>query len=404
MIIDDIFKYSMSNLWNRKLRSFLSILSILIGIASIYALVSFGQGLEKYIDDFAQQQGTDKIIMQPGGFTPPGTTNNPFTESEVDFVRKISGVNEATGWKATTSKVKYKDYPDKYLLTFGFATDSKEQKLVEEIATVEVEEGRNLKKGDTLKVLLGHNHKIDDKIYPKGLKVGDKIEVNDRIVEVIGFYEEVGNPQDDSQLYFSFDGFDERFDVEGFEYVAVRSAVGEDPSIVADKIKEKLREHRGLPKGQEDFTVQTFEDAIAAFTSVILILNAVLVLIALISVVVAAVNIANTMYASILERTREIGVMKAIGAKNRFILFIFMFESGMLGLIGGGFGVLLGYLIAKLGQFAAAAGGLTFLAPYFPLWLTIDCLIFAFLVGALSGLFPSLQASKLKPVDALRYE
>ena len=99
---------------------------------------------------------------------------------------------------------------------------------------------------------------------------------------------------------------------------------------MADKIKERFREHRNQKKGEEDFTIQTFEQAIETFTSVILIINGVLVLIALISIVVAAVNIANTMYTSILERTQEIGIMKSIGARNRFILFVFIIEAGLL--------------------------------------------------------------------------
>jgi putative ABC transport system permease protein len=153
-----------------------------------------------------------------------------------------------------------------------------------------------------------------------------------------------------------------------------------------------------------NFGVQTFEDVLETFTNIIGILNGILVLIALISVVVAAVNIANTMYTSILERTQEIGIMKSIGAKNSFILFIFMAESGILGLIGGTIGIMFGYLIARVGGAITAAQGLGFIRPSFPAWLVIGCLLFAFLVGSLSGLLPAIQASKLKPVDALRYE
>ena len=134
------------------------------------------------------------------------------------------------------------------------------------------------------------------------------------------------------------------------------------------------------------------------------VLNGILFLIASISVVVAGVNIMNTMYTSILERTQEIGIMKSLGAKNSFILFTFMIESGILGLIGGILGIGLGYAIAKLGGFIAAQQGLARLQPTFPLWLIIGCLIFAFLIISLAGLLPSIRASKLKPVDALCYE
>ena len=403
-MILDLLKYSVSNIFARKLRSSLTILSILIGITAIFALVSFGQGINKYVNDFAQEMGSDKIMMMPGGFAPPGTSNIVFTNDDLDFVKKIRGVDVITGWKADTGKVKFKDFRERYTYVFGFSTEPEEQRLIEEVSTIKIERGRNIKKGDVLKAVLGYNYQVPDRLFKKGVSVGDKIEVNDIKVEVIGFYEQVGNPQDDSQVYLSYEGMKEIFGEKGYEYVAIRSSPGEDPSVLADKIKERFRKHKGQKEGEEDFVVQTFQDTIEAFTSVINILNGVLVLIALISLVVAAVNIMNTMYTSVLERTREIGIMKAIGSRNNQILRIFVIESGILGLLGGILGVILGYGISKMGQFIARSAGLTFLKPYFPLWLIIGCLLFAFFVGAGSGLLPAYQASKQKPVDALRYE
>jgi len=112
----------------------------------------------------------------------------------------------------------------------------------------------------------------------------------------------------------------------------------------------------------------------------------------------------NTMYTAVLERTKEIGVMKSLGAKNSDIVFIFIFESGLLGSIGGILGVIFGYIIASLGGQAAASAGFSLLKPIFPPVLIIGCILFAFLVGAGAGLLPARQASQLKPVDALRYE
>ena len=386
------------------MRSFLTILSILIGITAVFALVSFGQGINKYVNDFAQEMGTDKIMMSPGGFVPPGTSNILFTDDDIDFIRKVKGVKVVTAWMAGTGKIEFKDFKEKYTFVFGFSTDSEEQRLMEELFGVDIEKGRNLKRGDVLKALLGYNYLIPNKLFKKGLRVGDKIEVNDVKVEVIGFYEEIGNPQDDSQVYLTYEGLEEIFGDKDYEYLAIRSAAGVDPSALADKIKERFRKRRDQKEGEEDFVVQTFEDTIATFTSVINMLNGVLVLIALISLVVAAVNITNTMYTNVLERTREVGVMKAIGSRNKQILEVFVVESGFLGLVGGILGVLLGYGIAKIGEFAAKSAGLTFLKPAFPLWLIIGCLAFAFFVGAGSGVLPAIRASRLKPVDALRYE
>jgi len=406
-MIKDILKYSVSNLLDRKLRSFLTILSILIGITAIFALISFGQGINSYMNDFAEEMGTDKIFLMPGaGFgAAPGTSNILFTKDDLDFLRKIKGIDELTGMGVSYGEVKFKDYKEKYPLVIGLPTESKQKKLAEEMfGGIEIADGRALKKGDVLKATLGYSYTVPNRMFKRTISLGDKIEINDIKVEIIGFYEEVGSPTDDAQVYISLEGFEEIFEIDEYEYVYLKVAADQNPSEVADKIKEKFRKYRDQKKGEEDFIVQTFEDIMETFTNVIVILNGVLVLIALISVVVAAVNIANTMYTSILERTQEIGVMKSIGAKNRFILLIFMIESGILGLIGGLIGIGLGYLISKTGGIIAANMGLSMLRPAFPAWLIIGCLLFAFLVGVVSGVLPSVQASKLKPVDALRYE
>ncbi|MBI2047205.1 FtsX-like permease family protein [Candidatus Pacearchaeota archaeon] len=135
------------------------------------------------------------------------------------------------------------------------------------------------------------------------------------------------------------------------------------------------------------------------------IVNAVLVGIAAISLLVGGVGIMNTMYTAVLERTREIGTLKAIGAKNSDVLLLFLFESGMLGLVGGAIGIVLGFGISKAAEYiAAAALGTGLLKASFSLALVAGALFFSFAIGALSGVMPAIQASRLKPVDALRWE
>nr|MCK4930136.1 FtsX-like permease family protein [Nanoarchaeota archaeon] len=99
-----------------------------------------------------------------------------------------------------------------------------------------------------------------------------------------------------------------------------------------------------------------------------------------------------------------IGIMKAVGARNSNILFVFVFESGFLGMVGGILGVGLGFTVASIGGAVAAGAGYSLLKPIFPWYLIIGCILFSFLVGALSGLMPAIRASKQKPVDSLRYE
>ncbi len=400
----DEWKYAVSNLLHRRLRSFLSALSILIGIASIFALVSFGLGMQNYINVLADQMGTDKLFIMASSPGVPGTDDNFYlSEDDIDFVSKIKGVGEILGMYAKAGAIKSRKGV-KYSFVIGY--DPSNAEFIEQGFTISVDRGRQLKKGDSNKVLLGHNYQLDNEIFKRGLNLGDKVDVNDEQFEVVGFYEEVGNPQDDSQIYITDSRMETLYPTVAGRYgwVMLNAQKGVDPTDLADKIKEKLRKFKGQDEGKEDFFVQSFSDYIETFGNVLAVINGVLVLIALVSLFVATVNIMNTMYTAVIERTKEIGVMKAVGATNRSIMFVFMVESGLLGLVGGLVGVLLGYLIAKIGGYVAAVSGYSSLYPVFPWYLTFGCLAFAFFVGTIAGFLPARQASKLHPVDALRYE
>ena len=143
---------------------------------------------------------------------------------------------------------------------------------------------------------------------------------------------------------------------------------------------------------------------IEAYTGVLNIIVSFVILIALISVFVSGINTANTMITSVLERYKEIGVLKSIGARNREIFGIFLFESAFLGFIAGVMGVLLGFILTSIAGSLLAGLGLSFLAPYYSPWLFIGCILFAVFTGAISGVIPAIRASKINPVDSLRYE
>lgn len=403
MRTDEII-YTLKNLKQRKLRSFLTIVSILIGITAIFAIISFGLGIQNYMDVLAEEAGTDKLYILARGVGAPGVDDTfSLSPNEIDFVEKINGVQEISGLYSKPGEVKVRK-EKKYFFVVGM--DISKIDFILESFTVDITKGRQLKKNEVGKVALGYSYQFENKLFKKPIKLGDKIEINSNKVEVIGFYEELGNPQDDSNVYLTLKGFESIFPdaKDKFGYVMIKAEKNVDPGGLADRIKEKLRKYKGEDKGKETFYVQTFADIIEIFGNVIAILNGILFLIALISVVVASVNIMNTMYTSVIERTKEIGIMKSIGAQNKDILFIFIFESGLLGMIGGIAGVILGYIISKTGGAIAASTGYSMLQPIFPIYLTVGCILFSFIVGTVSGLLPAIQASKLKPVDALRYE
>ena len=152
-----------------------------------------------------------------------------------------------------------------------------------------------------------------------------------------------------------------------------------------------------------NFQVVTATQILEQINQVLGVMQFVLVGIAAISLVVGAIGIMNSMYTSVLERTKDIGIMKAIGARNSDILKIFLIESGLIGLVGGIFGILLGSAMALIiGQLSKNAG-FSLIIKIEPLVLIFG-LLFAFVVGIISGILPAYQASRLKPVDALRYE
>ena len=134
------------------------------------------------------------------------------------------------------------------------------------------------------------------------------------------------------------------------------------------------------------------------------IITMVIILIAFISLIVAGVNIMNTSYASILDRTKEVGVFKAVGSKNSDILAMFVLEASILSFVGGLLGVLLGFIVSTVAGYFISAAGYSVFTPVFTWELVFGSLVFALIIGSLSGLIPAYKASKLRPVDALRYE
>ena len=155
----------------------------------------------------------------------------------------------------------------------------------------------------------------------------------------------------------------------------------------------------------QDFDILTPEELLGSVQDILNIITAFLAGVAAISLIVGGIGIANTMYTSVLERTSEIGVMKAIGAQNKDILMIFLIESGLLGFVGALIGVVLGYGVSKGIEYIAINQlNTNLLQAAAPFYLILGCLAFGFIIGSVSGLTPARKAAKTNVVDALRYE
>lgn len=405
MISTDLMLYSIRNIRKRTLRSWLTIVSVLIGITAITTLISFGNGISSYVEQISQEMGNDKIMIQPRGFSfgPPLIDSNVrLGETDLETVRDVHGVKEATGVYILSAEIEHDDQK-KYAYLLGSDFEHHDE-LINEVYTLDIVEGTPLRGNEKNTAVLGYNYKVPKKIFDAPLKLRDTILVNGQPLKIGGFYEEVGNPHDDSNIYITTDAAETHFNAANYQFLLVRAAPGTSPTTLAKTIEDDLREHRNQKRGHEDFFVQTFEQVIETFTTVLGGITAVVILIAFISIIVAGVNIMNTMYAAILERTKEIGIFKAVGSRNRHILFLFIFEAGLLSLIGGILGVSLGYVASTYAGKVIAATGYAVFKPLFTWQLVLGSLVFAFLIGAISGLLPAYRASQLKPIDALRYE
>ncbi len=400
MIKKESVMYSLRNLKNRKTRSFLTLFSIMMGIMMIFVFVSFGLGLYNYIENISTSSSANKIFIQPKGIGGIGLdTTFSFSEDDLKAVQRTSGVYDASGIYFKTVEVKQ----DKKLsYTYLIAYDPVKPLLIE-LFNLGIFKGRELKPGDR-GVVLGYNYLVSDKIFPKPYSVNQNIEINGQKFKIVGFYESIGNPTDDSQIYISNDMMKEIFGENiSYNWIVADADISKIDKVV-DDITKNLRRERGIEEGKEDFFAQTYEDMIASYSSILQIVVGFIILIALISIFVSAVNTANTMGTSVLERTKEIGIIKSVGGTNAEIFGIFLFESAFLGFVGGVIGVLFGFGLTSIGARILEIVGYNFLSPYYSFWLFFGCVAFAVVTGAISGVAPAIKATKVRPINALRYE
>ncbi|MCK5321004.1 ABC transporter permease [Candidatus Pacearchaeota archaeon] len=401
VISKESIKYSLNNIKKSKARSILTVLSIFVGIATIFIFISYGWGLYDYIDEFTSSSSADKLMIQPKGSGAGLDTTFKLLDDDLQAVKNTPGIYDATGSYIKSGEI-VQDDSKKYVFVISYDPNLP---MVMELSDIEIIEGRELRSGDSGKVTLGYNYMVKNRIFPKAYSINSKIEIQGQDLRIVGFYESVGNPQDDSNIYVTNDFIPELYPDDDLSYGWIIARAEKDKiDEVGERVEKSLRQERNLDEGKEDFTVQSYADLLESFTIVLDILIGFIILIALISVIVSAVNTANTMITSVLERFKEIGVLKSIGARNSEIFKIFLFESGFLGFVAGTIGVLVGWGITNLAAGILDDLGYGFLSPHYSWHLFVGLILFATFTGAISGMIPAWRASKINAVDALRYE
>jgi len=343
-MVSDYLFLAFRNVRKRGIRSWLTMLGVFIGIAAVVSLISLGDGLETAITGEFDALSIDSLTIQGAdtGFAPPGTTSvSKMTQEELEIIDSISGVGITIPRYLRFTQIEFND-----VLGFGaVGSIPEEDKLAQEVyeaASFQAAEGRLLEEGDSGKIVVGDNFVSTD-LYGKKVRVGSTLKVNDENFEVIGVLERSSTFFLNDAVLMLEEDVKELFEIpeDEIDFIVARVHDPDDLERVADEIERRIRRERDQKPGEEDFEVQTPSQSLGAVNTIIGVIQIVVGGIALIALLVGGIGIANTMFTSVLERTREIGVMKSIGARNRDILYVFIIESAILGLVGGIVGALL---------------------------------------------------------------
>ncbi|HLC74160.1 MAG TPA: ABC transporter permease [Candidatus Nanoarchaeia archaeon] len=394
-MIVDYARFAFNSITHRKLRSWLTIIGIIIGIASIIALISLSQGLQNSIEAQFASFGPDRILVSAKNFQGPGSVVAGITEKDVNTLKRMGSFRSVSPALSRQAQFEYKN---KIVFSFLFSLPASEYLDSFADFAPKLEAGRQIKQGDKYVIVIGHS--VANDMFDKEIRVNNRITINGKKFTVIGIQKESGNRDEDSQIATPLEAAREILnEPTAVDFIITRVKLGQDVEAVAEKMKKELERSRD----DENFEVNTPKEIAEQINQILGVMQAVLVGIAAISLLVGGIGIMNSMYTSVLERTKDIGIMKSIGARNSDVLWIFILEAAMVGFVGGFFGILLGLGISLLvGEIAGQAGFPLLIKPSF--YLMLFGLFFAIIVGIISGVLPAIQAAKLKPVDALRYE
>jgi putative ABC transport system permease protein len=403
--LKEYFKIALKTIATRRMRSWLTTIGIVIGVFLIVSLLSLSQGLKNAVLQQLNMMGKDLITIMPGDMTNMVSLMSglKISEEDLNIIKKTEGVGSLVEMDYTSVPMRFENQK-KTLLIYGVDWRNDSAIIKNDVGWT-IAEGRWPSPGKN-EIVIGS---IVAQETFLGINPGNAITIKGRKFIVVGILNSVGSKQDDSMvgldlnIYRSVTG--ERT---GVKMAMAKVKVGYSPNIVAEKIKINLNENRKRQIGQKEsessYSVLTSENLASIVGNVMGLIQAVIIGFASIAIVVGGIGIMNTMYTSVSERTKEIGIMKAIGAKNKTIIMIFLIESGIFGMLGGIGGTLLGMIFAKAIEIYFQFHPLFYLKADVGVGLILFSITFSFLIGCISGYFPARTAAKLKPVDALRYE
>lgn len=448
MKLAKILKIALNMVKANKLRSWLTIIGVIIGIASVMAIVTTGEYFQEQVTETLEGLGGDTITIvastpfqisyeEDVGYeesseestvttaeNKEGSENGSSEPMEVEPVTEAELTRMDVFVLRSIPAIEYLNVnvEDGAELKFGSESTYVWVKGVDpnvwpELTKKKVGEGRMLAPGDRSVVVI--SNELATNTFEREIRLNQMILLNGRSYRVIGILAKDGGLlgglgglfgssvympyQEVYSLPYSDEEMPER-ERDVYDNIEIKLYKGADYDLALQEIERKLRLSRRVTEDTQDFYVNSQKEAIESTQKLINGLTAFLAFIAGISLLVGSTGIANTMFTSVLEKTKEIGIMKAIGAKNSDIMLIFLFNAAMISLVGGIIGILLGTAAV---QVILLLISIKMNIPFeFALSLkgTVVATLVSIVVGLIAGLVPAKNASELKPVDALRYE
>jgi putative ABC transport system permease protein len=409
--VTEILSMSIEALWSNKLRTALTMLGVIIGIASVIAITAVGQGVQKATEQQIQSLGTDVLQIFPGSARSGGISQGVGSSSALTW-QDAKAIQE----NAPTAQVvsAYLQRPGQVV----YEQTNHSSNIVGIDLNYQKARNTNLTQGRFFTqeemdnagqvVVLGPT--VKDELFGTGRDavdpMGKKLQIQRNSYEIIGVFEKKGSEGSmdrDDQVFIPLTNMSSRIvgnnAIKGFAVNGIYVKIGDQEQSEAAQfqIVNLLRQRHNLDASQsDDFSIRNRTDIVNTFTSVVSLFTVMVVAIAGISLIVGGIGIANIMLVSVIERTREIGVRKAVGATNSAILNQFLTESIAISTAGGGIGMGLGILIA----FGSAT---IFNFPFVvSIWSIVCGVGLSFIVGLLAGVVPARNAAQLDPIAALR--
>lgn len=404
-MIKSVLYEAFLSMTGNKMRSFLTTLGIIIGVCAVVMMVAAGQAVQNIIQERFVEMGANLLIIRSERPKATVKTSGPTTSITLDdalAMRALRGMNVIAPVLSTNAQAV--NGPYNWSVSIIGSTPEYMQTANWEIARGRGLDEQDIRKG-TSSVVIGAE--VASELFPYDDPLGKNIRIGNQPFTVVGILKEKGSSSgganQDASVMMPLLTVQRRFNryakLNAVNHIAVKFNENEDLNIVEQRITRFLRaRHKIKDEDDNDFRIFNVAEMVENIKLIGTVLSILLSAIASISLVVGAIGIVNMMLVSVTERTREIGIRKALGAPNRWIMMQFLAESVLISVLGGTVGLILGVGLSQLG------GYLYDTTVPFSLWPVILSFTVSSLVGVVSGVFPAYKAMKLDPIEALRYQ